>query len=50
MQEPAFNALRTKQQLGYSVATSLRLTHGLLGFTFHITSGARSAQLAAQNV
>ena len=33
--------LRTKQQLGYSVGSSLRLTHGLLGFSFHITSGER---------
>ena len=41
VQEPAFNVLRTKQQLGYSVGSSLRLTHGLLGFSFHITSGTR---------
>ena len=39
VQEPVFNVLRTKQQLGYSVGASLRLTHGLLGFSFHIISG-----------
>ena len=46
VQEPSFNVLRTKQQLGYSVASSLRLTHGLLGFSFHIVSGAMAVWMS----
>ena len=40
MAEPVFGTLRTKEQLGYSVHCSTRLTHGVLGFAFVIVSGA----------
>lgn len=40
--EPAFNVLRTQEQLGYSLHTGMRLTHGLTGFCIVLISGALS--------
>ncbi|KAK9820983.1 hypothetical protein WJX81_000873 [Elliptochloris bilobata] len=37
--EPAYDTLRTKEQLGYSVHASVRLTHGMLGFAVVVVSG-----------
>jgi len=37
--EPAYDTLRTKQQLGYSVHVGTRLTHGALGFCVTVASG-----------
>ena len=37
--EPFYDTLRTKEQLGYSVHCSTRLTHGILGFAFVVISG-----------
>ena len=37
--EPTYDVLRTKEQLGYSVHASARLTHGVLGFALVIVSG-----------
>ena len=37
--EPFYDTLRTKEQLGYSVHCSARLTHGILGFAFVVISG-----------
>ena len=42
MAEPVFGTLRTKEQLGYSVHCSTRLTHGVLGFAFVVVSGAHA--------
>ena len=39
--EPCYDALRTKEQLGYTVHSGMRLTHGVLGFCVVIVSGAR---------
>lgn len=39
--EPAYDTLRTKEQLGYSVNAAVRLTHGMLGFAVVVVSGAR---------
>ncbi|XP_054271707.1 nardilysin [Macrosteles quadrilineatus] len=36
MEEPIFDALRTKQQLGYDVSCSLRDTFGILGFSLTV--------------
>lgn len=41
LSEPFYDQLRTKEQLGYSVHASTRLTHGILGFAFVVVSGAR---------
>ena len=41
--EPCFNALRTQQQLAYSVSSGIRLTHNTLGFVFSILSGKHPA-------
>ena len=38
--EACFNTLRTKQQLGYSVDSGMRLTHGMLGFAVRIQSAS----------
>lgn len=40
MQEPVFNILRTKEQLGYSVGASLSNTGGILGVCIKVTSQA----------
>lgn len=37
--EPAFNVLRTQEQLGYSLHTGMRLTHGITGFCIVLISG-----------
>lgn len=39
VQEPCYDTLRTKEQLGYSVHSGLRLTHGILGFAVVVVSG-----------
>ena len=38
--EPCFDTLRTKEQLGYSVHSGTRRTHGLLGLCVVVVSGA----------
>ena len=38
--EKCFNTLRTKQQLGYSVDSGMRLTHGMLGFAIRVQSAS----------
>ena len=45
LSEPCFNALRTQQQLGYTVSCGIRLTHNVLGFAFVILSGKCWADL-----
>lgn len=37
MQEPLFDTLRTKEQLGYDVSCSLRDTFGILGFSVSVS-------------
>ena len=39
LHEPCYDTLRTKQQLGYSVHSGVRLTHGILGFAVCVVSG-----------
>lgn len=41
--EPVYDTLRTKQQLGYSVSSGARLTHGVCGFCVVVVSPAFSA-------
>lgn len=36
MQEPLFDILRTKEQLGYSVSCSNRVNNGIIGFTISV--------------
>lgn len=36
--EPCFNELRTKEQLGYTVSCSARMTYRVLGFCFRVLS------------
>ena len=42
MFEPLFDQLRTKEQLGYSVACGARSTQGMLGFCITVTSAVAS--------
>ena len=44
LEEPCFDTLRTKEQLGYSVDCSYRLTSGVCGFLFSIKSASHSAE------
>jgi nardilysin len=41
--EPLYDALRTKQQLGYTVSSGTRLTHGVSGFCVVVVSAAFGA-------
>ncbi|KAJ0405749.1 hypothetical protein ATCC90586_007692 [Pythium insidiosum] len=38
MEEPLFDTLRTKQELGYDVSCTVRLTHGVIGFGVMVES------------
>lgn len=40
MDEPFYDQLRTKEQLGYSVSCSIRVTYGVLGFCVAAQSAA----------
>ena len=42
--EPAYNQLRTKEQLGYTVYSGMRLTHSVLGFCFGVVSSKMSSE------
>jgi nardilysin len=46
MSEPAYNQLRTKEQLGYTVYSGMRLTHGVLGFCFGVVSAKVTSEEA----
>jgi secreted Zn-dependent insulinase-like peptidase len=48
--EPLYDALRTKQQLGYTVSSGARLTHGVVGFAVTVVSAAFDAQVVEQRV
>jgi len=48
--EPFFDNLRTKQQLGYSVACSARSTFGILGFIFSVVSSSYSVAEVQQAI
>ena len=48
MEEPVFDVLRTKEQLGYSVFSTLRNTHGVLGLS--VTVCAQAAKHTADHV
>jgi nardilysin len=38
MEEPLFDTLRTKQELGYDVSCTVRLTHGVIGYGITVKS------------
>ncbi|DBA04210.1 TPA: hypothetical protein N0F65_004318 [Lagenidium giganteum] len=46
MEEPLFDTLRTKQELGYDVSCTVRITHGVLGFGVMV----QSSQFAAEHI
>jgi secreted Zn-dependent insulinase-like peptidase len=41
--QPVYDTLRTKQQLGYTVSSGARLTHGVCGFCVVVVSAAFGA-------
>lgn len=43
LSEPLYDSLRTKQQLGYTVSSGTRLTHGVTGFCVVVVSAAFEA-------
>jgi hypothetical protein len=43
--EPCYDTLRTKEQLGYTVSSGSRLTHGVLGFCVVVVSAKYGAQV-----
>ena len=38
MEEPVFDVLRTKEQLGYNVSCTMRDTYGVIGFSISVTT------------
>merc|ERR1712196_27795 len=50
MNEPFFDVLRTKQQLGYSVSCGTRCTSGVEGFCFVVQSNKVSPAVAEARV
>jgi nardilysin len=42
IQEPCFNQLRTKEQLGYRVDCGVRVTYKVIGFCFRVQSAKHS--------
>ena len=42
--EPCYDTLRTKEQLGYTVHSGMRLTHGVLGFAVVVVSAAHGPE------
>lgn len=47
MEEPLFDTLRTKQELGYDVSCIVRMTHGILGYGVMVQSSLFSAEYIA---
>jgi len=50
MEEPIYDKLRTKEQLGYSVHCSMRMTDEILGFVVRVTSNTHSIELIKAHV
>lgn len=50
MYEPYWNTLRTKEQLGYTVSSGMRLTLGVLGFACIVQSAAFSPAHCASRI
>lgn len=48
--EALYDTLRTKQQLGYTVSSGARLTHGVTGFCVVVVSAAFDAATVEQRV
>ena len=48
MEEPVFDILRTKEQLGYTVFSMLRNTYGILGVS--ITVNTQATKFSADHV
>lgn len=47
MEEPLFDTLRTKQELGYDVSCTVRVTHGIIGFGVMVQSSLFDAKYIA---
>lgn len=43
MEEPIYDQLRTKEQLGYDVSCDVRWTYGIMGFLFKVVTNVKSA-------
>lgn len=50
MEEPLFDSLRTKQELGYDVSCTVRVTHGIVGFGVMVQSSLFGAAHITQCV
>jgi hypothetical protein len=46
--EPCYDTLRTKEQLGYTVSSGSRLTHGIMGFCVVVVSAKHNAQVGGR--
>jgi hypothetical protein len=50
LSEALYDSLRTKQQLGYTVSSGARLTHGVTGFCVVVVSSAFDASTVEQRI
>ncbi|CAK4154815.1 unnamed protein product [Aphanomyces euteiches] len=50
MEEPLFDVLRTKKQLGYEVSCSVRVTHGILGYSIKVVSSSAPTSTVSQAI
>ncbi|GAX76258.1 hypothetical protein CEUSTIGMA_g3702.t1 [Chlamydomonas eustigma] len=50
LSEPAYNQLRTQEQLGYTVYSGMRLTHGVLGFCFGVVSAKKHSEALEERI
>lgn len=50
IQEPCFNQLRTKEQLGYRVDCGVRVTFKILGFCFRVQSAKYNPVFVEQRI
>ncbi|KAG9414075.1 Nrd1 complex RNA-binding subunit [Aphanomyces cochlioides] len=50
MDEPLFDVLRTKKQLGYEVSCSVRVTHGILGYSIKVISSSAPTSTVSQAI
>lgn len=50
LSEALYDTLRTKQQLGYTVSSGTRLTHGVTGFCVVVVSAAFEAAVVQQRI
>jgi secreted Zn-dependent insulinase-like peptidase len=50
LEEPLYNQLRTKEQIGYDVSCDARWSYGVMGLVFHVITSVKSADATVERV